>query len=182
MNRRMQKQFAGNAARICCRILCAALMLSMAGSVRAQMRISSDRPGGLSPLAREMLRFHNAVRAEVRLPPLQWSSELAASSQRWADTLVARNRSAHNPNSRYGENIFVTGLGSTASMAVKEWASESRDYDYRTNTCSTDCGHYTQIVWRDTAKVGCAVARGARREVWVCSYDPPGNYQNQWPY
>jgi hypothetical protein len=44
------------------------------------------------------------------------------------------------------------------------------------------CGHYTQIVWRNTKSVGCAVARGKGVEVWVCNYDPPGNYAGQRPY
>jgi pathogenesis-related protein 1 len=44
------------------------------------------------------------------------------------------------------------------------------------------CGHYTQIVWRNTKAVGCAVGGKGAREVWVCDYDPPGNYVGQRPY
>jgi len=44
------------------------------------------------------------------------------------------------------------------------------------------CGHYTQIVWRDTKQVGCGVARDNRREIWVCNYDPPGNWVGHRPY
>jgi pathogenesis-related protein 1 len=155
------------------KVMCMGWILVAIGTAGAQ-------PG--NSIAREMLTVHNEVRARADLPPLQWSNALAAYSQKWADTLLARNQTAHNPHSAYGENIFVSGVGSTPSMAVKEWASESRDYDYRTNACSTDCGHYTQIIWRRTVNVGCAVARGPRREVWVCSYDPPGNFLGQWPY
>jgi uncharacterized protein YkwD len=129
-----------------------------------------------------MLAVHNAVREELELPPLKWSNELATYSRRWANTLQATNRSIHNPDSPFGENIFITGEGATASLVVRQWASESRNYNYRTNSCSGDCGHYTQIVWRDTQRIGCAVAHNARRTVWVCSYDPPGNYRNEWPY
>ncbi len=131
----------------------------------------------------ELLKVHNSIRSGVNLPPLQWSAELAAFSQKWADTLILRNGSGHNPNTPYGENIFVTGPGSTPARVVREWESESRDYSYRTNACaSDDCGHYTQIIWRSSRRVGCGVARTPRREVWVCSYDPPGNYRNEWPY
>ena len=159
------------------------LILLLGGTAGASSRKGSGSKNQTSnTIAQEMLSVHNSVRAGLKLPPLQWSNTLAAFSQKWADTLVAKNRTAHNPSSPYGENIFVSGVGSTPSRVVKEWASESRDYSYRTNACTGDCGHYTQIVWRQTSKVGCGVARDSRREVWVCSYDPPGNYVNEWPY
>jgi pathogenesis-related protein 1 len=130
----------------------------------------------------EMLHAHNNVRAETGLPPLQWSGELAAYSKKWANLLIAKNRTAHNAKSPYGENVLAVGLGSTPSSVVAEWASESQDYKYHTNTCNGDCGHYTQLVWRSTRKVGCAMARNSQREIWVCSYDPPGNFVGEWPY
>jgi pathogenesis-related protein 1 len=65
---------------------------------------------------------------------------------------------------------------------VDGWASEAAQYDYKTNRCTGTCGHYTQLVWRDTKEVGCAVARSANREVWACDYAPPGNYIGMRPY
>jgi pathogenesis-related protein 1 len=132
--------------------------------------------------AREMLNAHNDVRGRVGLPPLQWSEDLAAYSQKWANSLIANNRTAHNSKSPYGENILSSGLGSTPASVVTEWASESQNYTYSTNTCNGDCGHYTQLVWRNTRKVGCATAHNNQREIWVCSYDPAGNVRGKWPY
>ena len=137
----------------------------------------------VSALANEILIAHNAVRSELNLPSLQWSNELAALSQKWADTLLAQNRFYHNPSSSYGENLFMINGGSASPASVVwHWASESRNYDYISNTCNGICGHYTQLVWRRTSIVGCAVARGKGREVWVCNYDPPGNVLGQLPY
>jgi uncharacterized protein YkwD len=132
----------------------------------------------------EMLAAHNAVRARLKLPPLKWSERLAGVSQQWASTLVARGQFVHNPDSSYGENLFaVTGAAAAPAQVVKAWASEARNYDYRGNKCRAgQCGHYTQIVWRDTSEVGCGVARGGGREVWVCNYDPPGNWVGERPY
>jgi pathogenesis-related protein 1 len=151
-------------------------------TIRSGEASSRSRTMTVGGLAREMLIAHNNIRAEAELPPLQWSSELAAFSQKWADYLIAKNKAAHNSNSPYGENILVTGLGSTPSTVVMEWASESQDYTYRSNACNGDCGHYTQLVWRSTRKVGCARALNGQREIWVCSYDPPGNYRGGRPY
>jgi pathogenesis-related protein 1 len=132
---------------------------------------------------RDILAAHNAVRARLRLDPLAWSDRLAARAQDWADTLLARRQFEHRPNSPYGQNLFaIDGARASAAQVVDRWAAESRDYDYASNHCRGVCGHYTQIVWRDTKRVGCAVARGGGREVWVCDYDPPGNWQGQRPY
>lgn len=145
--------------------------------------IGGERPNSPPALQRDMLAAHNAVRARVRMAPLTWSDRLAARSQDWADTLLARKQFAHRPNSTYGENLFeITGATATAEQVVNAWAAESQNYDYRSNRCRGVCGHYTQIVWGSTKEVGCAVARGGGREVWVCDYDPPGNWVGQRPY
>jgi hypothetical protein len=146
---------------------------------------SKDRPGipSASVLAREMLDTHNAIRAHLNLLPLQWSAELASVSQKWANRLLEKRRLDLNPDSTYGENLFMISGGSASPAAVvRQWASESQNYDYHSNSCSGICGHYTQLVWRRTQRVGCAVARGAGYEIWVCNYDPPGNISGQLPY
>jgi pathogenesis-related protein 1 len=94
------------------------------------------------------------------VPPLAGSDRLAAHAQDWADT-----RAAASP-----------------AQAVDAWASESQNYDYNSNGCRGVCGHYTQMVWRDTKEVGCAVAPGEGREVWACNYEPPGNWVGKRPY
>lgn len=159
-------------------------MVTIAGSFRVHSNDVGIRTGSYSTngFSRQMLTAHNNIRIQAKLPPLQWSVKLAAYAQRWANLLLAKNGTGHNPRSPYGENIFISGKGVDAEDVVMEWASESRDYSYRTNSCSTDCGHYTQLVWRETQRVGCAVASNSRRTIWVCSYDPPGNNRGEWPY
>ncbi len=161
------------------------LLILIAGISWAQAQDMNERPAlnASSKFAREMLAAHNAIRADVKIPPLQWSEHLASVAQGWANTLLAKHQFTHSSDARYGENLFnVAGAAATPAVAVKVWASESRNYDYATNSCRGICGHYTQIVWRDTKSVGCAVARGGGREVWVCNYDPPGNWLGQRPY
>ncbi|HSW38030.1 MAG TPA: CAP domain-containing protein, partial [Acidobacteriota bacterium] len=124
----------------------------------------------------------NEARSEVKVPPLQWSEKLEAQARKWAGMLINLKWLVHNPNSPYGENLLLTDMRFTPAMVVATWASESRYYDYLTNSCSGECAHYTQIVWRETQKVGCAVASHGRWDVWVCNYDPPGNYMGEHPY
>ena len=81
-------------------------------------------------ISREMLAAHNQVRAEVRLPPLTWSPELAAVAQQWANDLVASGKFAHRPKHQYGENLFeIRGGRSSPAEVVASWAAEARDYN-----------------------------------------------------
>jgi len=162
-----------------------ASILVIAGIAFAQTQnLSPHSQGGRDTvLVREILDAHNAVRADLKLPLLQWSNELAALSQKWANTLLVHNRVYINPTTPYGQNLFMVSGGSASPAAVvRQWASESWSFDYDSNSCSGICGHYTQLVWKHTSRVGCAVARGNNQEVWVCDYDPPGNVLGQSPY
>jgi pathogenesis-related protein 1 len=161
------------------------LLILIAGTAGAQWRhFGEGRPAiQPSPLAREMLAAHNAVRARVGVPALAWSDRLAAYAQEWADTLLARKQFVHRPNSPYGENLYeIDGAAASPTQVVNTLADESRNYDYNSNRCRGMCGHYTQIVWSGSKEVGCAVARDAGREIWVCNYDPPGNWVGKRPY
>ena len=134
-------------------------------------------------MEREMLAAHNAVRARVGVPKLVWSGELARYAREWAERLVARREFGHRPDTPLGENLFsITGDVSSPRKVVGMWAAEAKGYNHRANRCAGECGHYTQIVWRETVRVGCGVARGGGREVWVCNYDPPGNWDGRRPY
>jgi uncharacterized protein YkwD len=150
--------------------------------------VTSSPPS--SGIAQEMLAAHNQWRSQVGVPPLQWSNQLANYAQEWADRLAAQNTFEHRQNNRYGENLFWgSGRRWSPTEVVGNWGSESRYFipgRAFPNLSSTgnwqDVGHYTQIIWRNTTEVGCGVARSGNREVWVCNYNPPGNYSGQRPY
>lgn len=138
---------------------------------------------------------HNLARSQVSPTPqaplgaLAWSDAAASVAREWA----ANCEFGHNSNrGNLGENIFASTAGAprSADYVVESWASEASDYDYDSNSCSGVCGHYTQVVWRNTTAVGCAVQvcsqnspfGGGSWELWVCNYAPPGNYNGQRPY
>ncbi len=138
-----------------------------------------------------MTRLHNAVRAQIPVPPLTWDPNLAAIAQAYAEKCVYQH--SHAPN--LGENIAANfPTNRPVSEPFKLWADEKADYDYATNTCKgMQCGHYTQIVWKTTKAVGCGVAVCTANwpfagkamptwEFWVCNFSPPGNYIGQRPY
>ena len=146
---------------------------------------------------------HNAIRSQHRLPVLRWSPQLAAYAQQWAYHLRRTNNCnmKHRPRNgrfaqQYGENLFWAGptrwsdgrielQTHTPEMITNAWADEMRNYRHQSNSCRQGkiCGHYTQIVWRDTQEIGCAkaVCRD-QSQIWVCNYNPPGNYIGKKPY
>lgn len=160
-------------------------LLGVIGTLSFCGAYATAESAGLPPeMAADMVKAHNAYRLPLKLPPLKWSDKLAAAAQKWADQLVKERKFYHEPNPRSGENLFeLKGRGTaTPDDVVHDWASESLDYNYATNQCKSVCGHYTQMVWRSTREVGCAVAHGHDVEIWVCRYSPQGNVVGQKPY
>jgi len=133
-----------------------------------------------------ILAAHNAWRQTVKVPPLQWSAALADYAQAWANTLKGKGCDLeHRSDNAYGENLAgATGTRLTPEEVVGMWGEEEDFYSYEENTCQEGqiCGHYTQVVWANTLFVGCARASCGRSEVWVCNYDPPGNWRGEKPY
>jgi len=142
--------------------------------------------------AQAALNFHNKVRKDVGTKPLQWSTELAAYAQEWADNLAQKNcELEHRPHSGefkqiHGENIFWgSGSGYTALNASESWYSEIKVYKHGPLTSEnwSDAGHYTQMVWKDTNEVGIAQAVCVSGEIIiVANYDPAGNYMGESAY
>jgi uncharacterized protein YkwD len=163
-------------------IAIAALAAGTARSGRLPQPISLELSQNFDTEA--MLAAHNRVREQVGVSELQWSSDLAEYAQEWADELASRGfEMEHRPQNQYGENLaWASGRNLTAEDVVEMWASERADYNYEANSCSNVCGHYTQIVWDTTEQVGCGTASNGRQEIWVCNYNPPGNYVGERPY
>ncbi|NJP11866.1 MAG: hypothetical protein HC866_22300 [Leptolyngbyaceae cyanobacterium RU_5_1] len=133
----------------------------------------------------QMVNAHNEWRTRYGVPAVTWSPQLAAYAQEWANTLLREDRFGHRPQSPYGENLaWAGGQQMSPERVVRMWGEEVKDYNYTTNTCKPGkvCGHYTQIVWRNTKQIGCGVARGNGKEIWVCNYNPPGNVIGRKPY
>ncbi len=133
-----------------------------------------------------LLMRHNAWRAKVSVAPLVWSDAVAKSAYEWARKLQKDNCGFYHSDTDYGENLWMgsTGYYSIADV-VESWASEIEDYNYETNKCKAGkmCGHYTQIVWNTTTEVGCASIEDCDgMTLWVCQYNPPGNWVGKKPY
>ncbi|HXF18063.1 MAG TPA: CAP domain-containing protein [Burkholderiales bacterium] len=77
---------------------------------------------------RAITSYHNKVRADVGVGPLQWSGDLAGYAQQWASHLAATTCSmAHRTQQKYGENLFQGTAGYYPAVdADKAWENEKK--------------------------------------------------------
>lgn len=149
---------------------------------------STDR---MANLDQRLLAAHNRERALSGVPALRWDPQLAADAREWADALAATNSFEHSradptdPETP-GENLWAGTRGAYAPEdMVGYWVAEKRDYKPgRIPAVSRsgnfeNVGHYTQVIWRNTRSVGCAVARSHREDILVCRYAQGGNVIGQ---
>lgn len=140
---------------------------------------------------------HNQARAAVGVASLSWDDDLEAVARAWAQqcinveppsTLIDHNPGRSNDYPGYvGENIAGGVAPPTPEGAVQLWTAEQNNYDYESNTCAAGavCGHYTQVVWAASTRLGCA--RSTCPDITygngvICNYAPGGNWGGQRPY
>ena len=141
-----------------------------------------------------MIAAHNAVRVQLGIPGLKWSGQLADVARNWADYLARTSCSLMQSGSGYGENFYRAGPVTysngirkiqevSGQDVVSTWIDEGKNYSYAGNSCTGECGNYTQIIWRDTTEVGCGMAVcNDQAQIWVCNYSPAGNVVGRKPY
>ncbi|XP_027128063.1 GLIPR1-like protein 1 isoform X2 [Larimichthys crocea] len=149
---------------------------------------------------------HNRARSSVNPPAsdmlyMTWDEGLAITARAWArhcrfehNIYLDDVRRVHPTFNSVGENLWIGSPQSsfTVKGAIQSWVKEKVDYNYNRNACTNKCGHYTQVVWASSYKVGCAVQLcqngviggfGNRETVnFVCNYAVGGNVIGMRPY
>lgn len=128
------------------------------------------------------VEVHNKIRAEVGVAPLVWNKTVAAYAQNFANKQkkagVCAYSSIRHSGGPYGENIAAGWVQPEDQMsgpiAAKYWYTEKPNYDYATNKCKAECGHYTQMVANQSFSFGCGSFRCHDNELIyiVCDYQP----------
>lgn len=127
------------------------------------------------------LDAHNRYRAKHCAAALTWSPRLAEVAQRWANALRDRGCQFGHSGGNYGENLAAGTQGTLDPVAVvKMWYDEIAQYRFPDGGFSMETGHFTQVVWRGTKQVGCGRSQCKGMDIYVCEYDPPGNWEGQY--
>ena len=75
-----------------------------------------------------------------------------------------------------GGDDFLRGAGPSYI-----WWSEKKDYDFDKPGFAANTGHFTQIVWKSTKKIGCGFGKKGSKMYVVCQYYPAGNMLGSFP-
>ena len=132
-----------------------------------------------------ILAAHTAERARMSLAPLAWDDALGAGAATYAQQMAFSGMFQHSSRQArrgVGENLWMGTHGAFSVEAmVGGWASEKRYFvpgtfpnNSRTGSWE-DVGHYTQMIWPTTTRVGCAIASTPRVDYLVCRYGTAGN-------
>ena len=182
-------------------------LLCLHNQTRSEVALNQfEGASGLLPAASNMIR-------------LAWDDKLEQVAQDYADRCVFQHNGARgeqynalNPTDingqpfaravSVGENLAASGSSNLtqASMAqaasgIRNWVEEGRSYSFGefgvNDFCSArTCGHFTQVIWASSHKVGCAVNYCRAGTVFerfastilVCNYAPAGNFLRRTPY
>lgn len=125
---------------------------------------------------------------------LEWDPKLAQVAQNFANGCSYGHNSSATSDYQalggtatyVGENIAMSSTILSEQQTFNLWSSEEASFVYEpmTSTDATTFGHYSQLIWRNTTYVGCAVAActGTYPYFAVCDYAPGGNIISQYPY
>ena len=160
-------------------------LLALSLYVAAPAHAAAASNAFASQFPARILAAHNAVRARAGVAPLTWDPVLGEAAAAYAQQMAFTGVFAHsNRKARpgTGENLWMGTRGAfSLETMVNNWASEGRVFQRgvfpavsRTGNWE-DVGHYTQIVWPTTTRVGCALASTASTDYLVCRYSPAGN-------
>ncbi|CAF0941925.1 unnamed protein product [Adineta steineri] len=155
-----------------------------------QIKESVDSPQAMyTKVLADLLQSHNYYRARHSAQPLTVSQRLNLIAQKYAEYLAATSKFEHSRNKLgddlLGENLYMQWISQgkvpvSGREAAKNWYDEIALYNFKHPRYSEDTGHFTQMIWQSTQRmgVGVALSRDGREVYIVTNYYPVGNIIN----
>ncbi|GBF94313.1 hypothetical protein Rsub_06935 [Raphidocelis subcapitata] len=140
----------------------------------AELALAQAGEGAVTPMAMAstysvLLSRHNG-----------WRRAHSAGALNWANKCKFQHSSGN-----YGENLYATSSTQVARAvdgSFYAWYNEIKDYDFSKPDFGYNTGHFTQVVWKGSTKIGCGYKLCPTLAGWapgriivVCQYSPPGN-------
>ncbi|KHJ88517.1 SCP-like protein [Oesophagostomum dentatum] len=144
---------------------------------RVARGLEPDKEGGNAPKAAKMLK-------------MLYDCDIEKSAMRHAQKCVFQHS---YDNEDLGENLYAITApnydkAKTAEKACQSWWDELKQPGVGQDNILTGevfdrgVGHYTQMAWEKSYKLGCAVQHCPRMTYVVCQYGPGGNDINELIY
>lgn len=159
------------------------MAIALHGTAAASGTAKPDTPSDI--FEHTLLDEHNAERIAKDVPALVWDEKLENEAREWAIRLAndgAMYHSTYEARNKAGENLWAGSAGRFSAADMMRTFLDERQYfntgefpKVATTGKWQDVGHYTQIIWASTERVGCAIETGGAFDFLVCRYWPSGN-------
>jgi uncharacterized protein YkwD len=169
-----------------------------AATTSSAAETSSAATASATTYQQRVLVHHNVHRANHSAPDLVWDDALAATAQKIGQSCSYAHNVAMDGGG-YGQNIAAGVQANNISAVITDlfYNGEVNYFNGLYGQANPDMsnfenwGHFSQIVWKGTTKVGCAtvdcsasglanVGQYVSPYFTVCNYGPPGNYGGQY--
>ncbi|RWS31209.1 hypothetical protein B4U80_00298, partial [Leptotrombidium deliense] len=128
---------------------------------------------------KQCLKAHNKHRSRHNAPDLEEDDDLSEEALKVAKDNAEKGILEHSGGD-YGENLFMFSSSMkitdfNCTKAVDAWYNEYKLYDFDRGEYVPGAGHFTQVVWKNSQFLGCALASLRNSLVIACEYKPAGN-------
>ncbi|WP_257459230.1 CAP family protein [Archangium lipolyticum] len=170
------------------------LLVLIAPSAFARAPLPMPDAARVKAFEAQILAVHNKLRAKHGVPPMKWDAAVANYAKSRANLVSQRDGLSHGHAGLqdHGENLYwgatsgaLPGGEKAAAAAVESWYNEIKDYNFSNPGFSSTTGHFTQVVWKNSTRLGCAIVQGKGARWFetyvVCNYVVPGNMMGDFP-
>lgn len=159
--------------------------------------VKSSGDPALDNFREQCLDAHNRHRTTHASPGLRMDDTLNEMAQKWAEHLCEKGELSHSEKATReidGEYVGESCASKTLSSdnpnnivnhvfsgkdCVDQWYEEHSKYDFSTPGHQDNCGHFTQMVWKNTRGLGVGMVRKLKDNTVnyyiVMNYLPGGN-------
>ena len=152
---------------------------------------SADNDFNFEQFHKEIVDRHNEYRKRHAASSLTVLKELSTLCQSTVDYCKKIGDLQHvglsmDDGTIIGQNLYLTSGMTNGASVVDRWYSEIQYYDYdNVDKGTIMAGHITQVVWKSTKQIGCAIAFGPWKDFSLssyigCNYLPAGNALGQY--
>lgn len=126
-----------------------------------------------------IINIHNSYRAAHHAPPLTYSQSLQIEAQQLANDCVEEIKSTgENMSIMFGDS--VPRDQEILASAITTWYNTISNYNFNNPKFYEKAGLATQLLWKNTRQVGCAIGVCPKsKRLIVCKYNPSGNVFGQ---
>ncbi|WP_280236182.1 CAP family protein [Nocardia cyriacigeorgica] len=158
-------------------------LLSATAAVLLAVSIAGAGPASAQDqYAQVGLDAHNNYRARHGSPAMTLAEDLNDRARQCAEYYADKGTIDHScPHKNgAGENLFMATRGNpdpahNVEWATQIWYDEISLYDYDKPVFANDTGHFTQVVWKASTRLGIGFASKSEKHVVVALYLEHGN-------